>query len=253
MAAYDPALGFTAEGWLGFIIGLGSSHGTLVSHMLGVREDVRGAADIGWYVKLIQAYEGLRTGHHSMLWTFDPMRGANARLNLEKLGALVYSLTIDKYGILPSTLYGDVPSDRFTAHWDLLAPRAIDRIRRVYSREYRGLTPADVECLPEVTSAKLADLPRDRPARVRYRIPGDIDDLMRVDPQAAIEWRQDMRRVLPALVTTKRAVVSNPAPGDLAAVRVEESTGDYVVNGFATGPDATGERVSYYVLERMIP
>src|SRR5262249_48379134 len=27
LAAYDPALGFTAEGWLGFIIGLGSSTG----------------------------------------------------------------------------------------------------------------------------------------------------------------------------------------------------------------------------------
>jgi predicted GNAT superfamily acetyltransferase len=251
LAAYDPALGFTAEGWLGFIIGLGSSHGTLVSHMLGVREDVRGAADVGWYVKLIQAYEGLRTGHHSMIWTFDPMRGANARLNLEKLGAVVHTLTIDKYGVLPSTLYGDVPSDRFTAHWDLLAPRTIERIRKVYAREYRGLTPAEVESLPEMTTAKLADLSREAPSRVRYRIPGDIDDLMRVDPQAAIEWRQDMRRVLPAMVTTKRAVISGPSSGDVAAVRVDETHGDYTINGFATGPDATGERLSYYVLERM--
>jgi predicted GNAT superfamily acetyltransferase len=218
-----------------------------------VREDVRGAADIGWYVKLIQAYEGLRTGHHSMIWTFDPMRGANARLNLEKLGAVVHSLTIDKYGVLPSTLYGDVPSDRFTAYWDLMAPGTIERIRRVHTRQYRGLTPADVESIPEVTTATLVDLPRDRPPKVRYRIPGDIDELMRIDPQAAIEWRQDMRRVLPALVTTKRAVLVNSASGDLAAVKVEESGGDYVVNGFATGPDATGERVSYYVLERMTP
>ena len=123
LAAYHPELGFTADGWLGFIIGLGSSSGILVPHMLGVREDVRGAADVGWYIKLIQAYEALRAGHHAMTWTFDPMRGANARLNLEKLRALVYTLTIDKYGVLPSTLYGDVPSDRFTAYWDLLIPR----------------------------------------------------------------------------------------------------------------------------------
>jgi chorismate synthase len=253
LAAYDPALGFTAEGWLGFIIGLGSSHGTLVSHMLGVRADVRGAADVGWYVKLIQAYEGLRTGHHSMIWTFDPMRGANARLNLEKLGAVVESLTIDKYGVLPSTLYGDVPSDRFTAHWDLLATNTIERMRAVYERRYWGLTPAETASIPEATAKTLSDLLHDRVPKVRYRIPGDIDDLMRVDPQAAIEWRQDMRHVLPALLTTKRAVLDDPKPGDVAAVRVEESHGDYIVNGFATGPDEKGERVSYYLLERMTP
>ncbi|MEA2522842.1 MAG: hypothetical protein QOF73_69 [Thermomicrobiales bacterium] len=251
LAAYDPERGFTAEGWLGFIIGLGSSSGTLVSHMLGVREDVRGAADIGWYIKLIQAHEALRTGHHAMSWTFDPMRGANARLNLEKLGAVVHTLTIDKYGVLPSTLYGDVPSDRFTAHWDLLDPATAERIRSVHTGQYRPLTPAAVSGLPEATTATLGGFLRERPPRARYRIPGDIDALMRTDPQAAVSWRQDMRQVLPALLTTKRAVLCDPVAGDVAAVSVEEREGDYVVNGFATGPDAAGERVSYYMLERM--
>lgn len=250
LAAYDPSLGFTAAGWLGFIIGLGSSTGTLVSHMLGVREDLRGAADIGWYVKLIQAYEALRTGHHAICWTFDPMRGANARLNLEKLGAVVYTLTIDKYGVLPSTLYGDVPSDRFTATWDLRDRATANRMEMIHGGVYRPLAPSDVEALPEATTATMSDLIRDRVPRVRYRIPGDIDDLMRNDPQAAIEWRQDMRRVLPTFLTTKRANLLDASPGDVAAVGVDESIGGYFVNGFATGPGATGERVSYYVLER---
>jgi chorismate synthase len=253
LAAYDPALGFTAEGWLGFIIGLGSSSGTLVSHMLGVREDVRGATDVGWSIKLVQAYEALRTGHHAMAWTFDPMRGANARLNLEKLRAVVHTLTIDKYGVLPSTLYGDVPSDRFTAQWDLLDPATAKRLQTVHTREYRPLTPSDVADLPEATISTLSDILRDRPPRVRYRIPGDVDELMRAYPREAVEWRQDMRLVFSALLTTKRAILQNAAVGDVAAVKVEESAGDYVVNGFATGPDATGERVSYYVLERTIP
>jgi hypothetical protein len=112
------------------------------------------------------------------------------------------------------------------------------------------LTPQDVEHLPEVTTGNLGDVLCARPGRVRYQIPGDIDELMRTDPQAAVEWRQEMRAVLPALVTTKRAVLLEPAPGDVAAVRVEERTGDYAINAFATGDDATGKRVSYYVLER---
>ncbi|HKG24712.1 MAG TPA: hypothetical protein VKB09_03640, partial [Thermomicrobiales bacterium] len=149
-----------------------------------------------------------------------------------------------------STLYGDVPSDRFTAHWGLLDLTTIQRIESVRDRRYTGLTPEAIDNLPRASAATLGDVLHDRPSRVCYRIPGDIDDLMRVDPQAAVAWRQEMRQVLPALLTTKRALLSDPAAGDVAAVKVEETAGVYVVNGFATGPDATGERVSYYVLER---
>ena len=250
LAAYDPAKGFTKDGWLGFIIALGSSHGTLVSHMLGVREDIRGSADIGWYVKVIQAYIALQDGHHAMTWTFDPMRGANARLNLEKLGATVQTLTIDKYGVLPSTLYGNVPSDRFSATWDLLDPRTSTRLAEIAQRTYLPLTPADVADIPEVTIANLDEVIAGHTTRLRYRIPGDIDALMRVDARAAITWRQEMRQVIGRLVTTKRATVRDSIPGDLAAVAIDAQTGDYLINGFATGPDATGERQSYYLLER---
>ena len=251
LAAYDQKTGFTAEGWLGFALALGSSSGTLVSHMLGVREDVRGGAGIGWYVKVIQAYEALRSGHHAIIWTFDPMRGANARLNLEKLGAVVDILTFDKYGALPSTLYGDVPSDRFTARWNLLDPAMWERLRLVHDGRYRGPTLQDVAGLPEATEDNLDNLARNRPRRICYRIPGDIDALMRTDPQAAIEWRQAMRRILAELLTTKRAVLTDSADGNVAGVTVDERRGDYIVDGFVTAAGNSGERVSYYILERM--
>ena len=89
LAAYDPHKGFTEEGWYGFLIGFGAKNGVLVSHMMGVREDLRGKADIGWNLKVAQAYKAVEAGHHGMQWTYDPMRGANARLNLEKLGGRV--------------------------------------------------------------------------------------------------------------------------------------------------------------------
>ena len=86
LVAYDFAKGCNVDGWLGFAIAVGARSGTLVSHMVGVREEARGNWDIGWYLKVIQGYEALRTDHRAAIWTFDPMRGANARLNLEKLG-----------------------------------------------------------------------------------------------------------------------------------------------------------------------
>jgi predicted GNAT superfamily acetyltransferase len=250
LAAYELTKGFNGDGWLGFIIGLGARSGTLVSHMLGVREDARGTKDLGWYLKLIQGYEALRSGHHAMIWTFDPMRGINARLNMEKLGTTVEDLTLDKYGVLRTTLYGEVPSDRFTAHWDLTAPRTLERIARVHDGSYRGLSPADVADLPEATPRTLAGILETRPERVRYRIPGDIDRLMEADPQAAIRWREEMREVVAALMTTKRARFDDETGDGPLAAGYEVRPGDYVITGFASGADAAGERISYYVLER---
>ena len=251
LVAYDPSVGFNADGWLGFAIGLGARSGTLVSHMLGVREEARGTRDLGWYLKLIQGYEALRSGHTAATWTFDPMRGANARLNLEKLGAVADAFTVDKYGTLRSELYGAVPSDRLTARWDLVAPATAKRLRQVFEGRYRGPTPQEVVDIPEVTSRSLDQLVAAQPPRLRYRIPGDVDHLMRGDPQEAIRWRRETREVLSALLTTRSIGANDVAAIDPSAILVRERPGTYVIAGFATGLDPSGERVSFYLLERM--
>ena len=250
LVAYDPRVGFNADGWLGFVFGVGSRSGILVSHMLGVREEVRGGSDLGWHLKLIQGYEALKSGHTAAAWTFDPMRGANARLNIEKLGAEVKEFTIDKYGILRSALYGeDVPSDRLTARWNLTAPATAERLASVFEGRYRGLGLDAVADVPEATARSIGESLAARPGRLRYRIPGDIDRLMHDNPTGAIRWRRQMREVLSALLTTKTARIAS-ASADPAEAGVRERAGDYAITGFATGTDASGERSSHYVLTR---
>ncbi len=250
LVAYQLAKGFNYDGWLGFVIGAGSPSGTFVSHMLGVHETVRGARDIGWYLKVVQAYIALRNGHTKMQWTFDPMRGANARLNLEKLGAVVDELSIDKYGILRSVLYGDVPSDRFTARWDLHSTATYRRLFDVHTRVHHTRLPSSVSDLPELTTEASAVLRARAPMRMRYRIPGDIDALMQSDPAKATHWRQEMREVLTGLLPTKTRVFEDVESDGPAAISVHSSLGDYRITGFASGLTEAGERDNYYVLER---
>jgi chorismate synthase len=250
LVAYQRELGLTAGGWLGFAISLGANAGVLLSHMLGVRAGVRGRHQIGWYLKVLQGYEALRSGYRAAHWTFDPMRGANARLNVEKLGAIVSELTIDKYGTLRSDLYGAVPTDRFTAHWDLLAPATARRLHLIANGGYRSPTLADVDDLPLVTAASIDAVLAQRPPRTGYRIPGDIDRLMRDDPEAAIAWRQEMREVISRLLATRAACLEAPATTDPTRVGIRDTAGAYVITGIASGLDDSGERQSIYLLQR---
>lgn len=246
IVAYDPQAGFNPDGWKGFVFGFGSRSGALVSHMAGVKEELRGANDTGWYLKIVQAHEALKTGHHTISWTYDPMRGPNARLNLEKLGGVVEDFTIDKYGPIPSELYGQVPSDRFTVKWDLLNPLTHQRMDLVRSATYRRATPSLVEHLISATPDTLDIIMKDRPLHVAYEIPGDIDQLMKESEGKANQWRQEMRTIFSCLMSTEQAYSSNRSPAHLSVTKTE---GPYIVTGFATG-NINEERKSYYILTR---
>lgn len=251
LVAYRLDTGFDAEGWLGFAFGIGTRHGPMYSHMLGVRSEYRGGVDLGWYLKVLQGYLALAEGFDEMTWTVDPLRGANARLNQEKLAATAVNLTLDKYGVMRSTLYGNVPTDRFTNLWDLRSPRVHDRLRQVLERTYRPARPVDLAGVLEATPENAAEIRASGPDRVVYRVPGDIDQLLRIDPQRAVDWRTEMRAVLGTLMTRRAAIVGEDVATDgPIAIGMQVDDGPYDVTGFATELDATGNRESLYVLER---
>ncbi|MGH2617227.1 MAG: hypothetical protein ACRDJC_18495 [Thermomicrobiales bacterium] len=250
LVAYREDVGFNADGWLGFVIAAGGRSGTLVSHMLGVREEQRGTRDLGWHLKLLQGYEALRAGHRSAVWTFDPMRGANARLNLEKLGTKVRELTLDKYGVLHSDLYGDVASDRFTAYWDLVSAQTHGRLEDVRTGRYLGPEPEAVRALPVITPDNAEELAAEAPAGARYRIPADIDDLMSADEERAAIWRSEMRSALSPFVTVKSARVADGANGSPIETGVNMRPGAYDVVAFASEGRTLDDRENWYVLRR---
>ena len=57
-----------------------------------------------------------------MRWTYDPLQLANARFNIEVLGAEGIAYHANHYGVLGG-INGGLPSDRVTVRWDLLGPR----------------------------------------------------------------------------------------------------------------------------------
>jgi predicted GNAT superfamily acetyltransferase len=94
----------------------------LHSHMLAVAPEYRNQG-LGVRLKLVQREDALERGILRMTWTFDPLAGKNAYLNLHRLGAIARRYSPDFYGVSSSRLQGGLPTDRLHAEWWLQSDR----------------------------------------------------------------------------------------------------------------------------------
>jgi chorismate synthase len=112
-------------------------------------------------------------------WTVDPLRAANAALNIRGLGATARAYFPDYYGVMKGIDAG-APTDRLLVEWLLNSPRA---------RSRRAGPPPDLgypQALP-VEDGLQAGLP------ALLRLPEDFVSLSQSDPGAALEWRMRTR------------------------------------------------------------
>lgn len=166
-------------GWGGFV-----GCPRVVSDFLAVRPEARNLG-LAAELKRLQAAIALHRGFKEIVWTVDPLRAANARLNFGKLGAMASSYQIDRYGSsFAPGLYGGMPSDRLHVAWPIASPGVIQRLLKPaapFPAEPRRLLP-----YAPGTSARIA----------RVDIPTDVDALLASDLAAALEWRFRVRDAL---------------------------------------------------------
>lgn len=181
--AGDPELAAFLFGWGGFVDG----RPRLASDMMGVRPGARGVG-LGFALKGLQAALALARGYREIVWTVDPLRAANARLNFAKLGATCRVYHADLYGpTFAPGFYGAMQTDNLAISW----PIASDRVRDRLLGTHCPLTLADCAAAPRL-------LPGDTPTadRLLVELPADIDALLASDPAAARDWRERVRATL---------------------------------------------------------
>ena len=200
MGAFDPETGKLA----GFAMALpgvkkrepgvtGVPHAYLHSHMLAVRPEWRDEG-LGQKLKRMQREEALERGIDRMEWTFDPLEGKNAYLNIHRLGVVVHRYLPDFYGVSSSRLQNGLPTDRLLAEWHLDSKRVASRVA------------GDPEPLP--------------PIKERIMIPADISALKAAGEMArAREVQQKNRREFERAFAAGLAVVG--------FVRDEQGNGIY--------------------------
>lgn len=159
---------------LGYVFGFPTvTPGVQHSHRLAVLGSARGLG-LGAKLKWYQRDWCLARGITHVRWTFDPLRLANANLNIARLGAQVATYLPDYYGDMEGINSG-TPSDRLMADWHLASP---------------------------AVTSRAAGCPVDLPARIvaRVAIPADFDRLLALDLAAAADERVRVREALQRLL-----------------------------------------------------
>lgn len=142
----------------------------IVSDFMGVRASER-SWGLGAALKRLQAGIAAAAGFAEVVWTVDPLRAANARLNFVKLGGYCDHHERNRYGEgFAASHYGGFPTDRLHMTLDLGSERVRARLR--------GAPLPPVVAPPEIHA---------------ITIPSDIDAIVREDPAAASRWRFHVR------------------------------------------------------------
>jgi predicted GNAT superfamily acetyltransferase len=186
----------------------------LVSDFLAVRADAR-SLGLGADLKRLQAAIALERGFVEIVWTVDPLRAANARLNFEKLGAYADRYEENRYGeTFGEGLYGGLPTDRLHITWPITSPHVHARLLGYYTPR----TTADVAGLrhfdPFAPGA----------ARALVYLPTNIDFLVARDLNAALRWRLTLRETLQRAFAAGYVII-----GFVPDVDVEQGYAAYVI------------------------
>jgi predicted GNAT superfamily acetyltransferase len=175
----DRAVGVLV-GWGGFV-----GRPRVVSDFLAIRPEAR-SLGLATALKRLQAAIALSRGFEEIVWTVDPLRAANARLNFGKLGATADHYEIDRYGsTFATSLYGGLPTDRLHVTWDIASPRVLSRL---LGQDDAQLSPSNHDPAPFAPGMS------EHAALVK--IPADIDALLAASPEEALTWRLALRESL---------------------------------------------------------
>lgn len=165
---------FRDERLLGFVFGFPTRDpGVQYSHRLAVLPEARGLG-LGIGLKRYQRQWCLENGIARIRWTYDPLRLANAALNIRGLGGRASTYYCDFYGEMEGINKG-APSDRVRVDWLLDDPV-------VMARAGGDRAPVDLAGLD----------------RREIMIPESFETLLTRDPEEATRIRLETRAVFEA-------------------------------------------------------
>lgn len=168
----------------------------LVSHQTGVQPSYQNSG-LGYQLKLAQREAALARQFDLVTWTFDPLQGRNAYLNLHKLGAVCNTYLRHLYGDMPDALNRGLPSDRFRVDWWIASPHVTRRLAGQFptlapaNSPYPLINPAEI--LPNGFLAAPSTFDPPASSFCWLQVPPDFPLLKAGASDLALQWRLHTR------------------------------------------------------------
>jgi chorismate synthase len=158
------------------------------SQMLATLEDWRGL-NIGTRLKWFQRDWCLNHGINLVRWTVDPLRTANAELNIRHLGGICSTYYLNYYGIMKGIDAG-TPTDRLLLEWYLNSARVEARYQNMPGDQ--GFPSA--EAVNDVKDGEpIASRLDVMAAQILIRLPRNYIETSHTQPELALRWRLHTR------------------------------------------------------------
>lgn len=131
------------------------------SHMMAVSAAYQNRG-LGARLKWAQRERALAEGRNFIRWTFEPMQARNAHFNLNRLGVVIRSYSVNFYGWDAGTeAFADgkqfnLDSDRLIAQWELRTPR-VEHLARRAEATHAAAPAAKVEIPPDWNKLRRED------------------------------------------------------------------------------------------------
>jgi len=199
LGAFD---GDKLVGYLFGFLGLHENRGPLklCSQTMGVLADYRGRG-IAESLKWAQRDRALKLGLKLVTWTYDPLEGPNAYLNLHKLNGIARVYKRNIYGEHFSALNEGMPTDRFLVEWWVeqisnfkSQISAQSGLSQTSTRNVKGKEITRVE--GDGASQRLVEYDlKSEEETVCVQVPVDIQAIRKEDMALAVDWRRKTREI----------------------------------------------------------
>lgn len=83
---------------------------------------------LGFLLKQVQYSVAKDRGAQRIYWTYDPLLGPNANINIRKVGGIVTEYELDRYSLINTSSGICIPADRFLLDWEIQSKRVEDRM-----------------------------------------------------------------------------------------------------------------------------
>ena len=181
-------------GYLFGFLGLHENRGPLkvCSQTMGVLAEYRGRA-IAENLKWAQRDHALKLGLKLVTWTYDPLEGPNAFLNLRKLRAIARTYKRNIYGEHFGALNEGLPTDRFGVEW------WVEQVENLKSQVPNIKGTLITQVTESGTAQRLVDYDLESESEaVCVEIPVSIQAIRKADLALAVDWRRKTREIFEA-------------------------------------------------------